>query len=249
MEGPVKIFVATPMYGGMCHAPYTLGMINLVHTFAEYEVPFQFSYLMNESLITRARNTLAYDFLESDCTHLMFIDSDIGFSPIDILMMVSASRDIICGIYPKKEINWPLIHAAVQQGVPMEKLSNYTGAFVFNSVDDEKEATGYVNQPMQISNGGTGFMLIQRKVFEDLQGKVPTYTSDMVTMVEQGKTEPKVMDEFFVTSIDEQSNRLLSEDYHFCKIARQEGFTVWAAPWVNLTHCGAYLFNGKLPRI
>jgi hypothetical protein len=100
---------------------------------------------------------------------------------------------------------------------------------------------------MEIANGGTGFMLISRKVFEDLQHKVPTYTHDAHEITDTVKA-PKVIDEFFATSIDEKSNRLLSEDYHFCKLARREGFQVWAAPWVELSHCGTYVFDGKLPR-
>jgi hypothetical protein len=105
-----------------------------------------------------------------------------------------------------------------------------------------------MGDPMQIANGGTGFMLIQRKVFKELIGKVPTYNNDMYLAVDQDR-KPKVIHEFFATSIDEESNnRLLSEDYHFCKIARKQGFTVWAAPWAQLSHCGSYTFSGQLPR-
>jgi hypothetical protein len=105
-----------------------------------------------------------------------------------------------------------------------------------------------MNQAIEISNGGTGFMLIKRKVFEELIGKVPTYNNDMYLAVD-GERKPKVVHEFFATSIDADSgNRLLSEDYHFCKIAREAGFKVYAAPWAQLSHCGSYIFNGRLPR-
>ncbi len=241
-----KLFVATPMYGGMCNGLYTMGMIGFTQLCDQVQLPFMYSYMTNESLITRARNSLAYDFLASDCTHLMFIDADIGFKPIYILNMLACDKDIICGMYPKKELNWPLVYAAVKNGITPERLSQYTGSFVVNLVDDATEAVGSRNQPMQIANGGTGFMLIKRKVFEDLQHKVPTYTHDAhaITDTEQA---PKIIDEFFATSIDEKTNRLLSEDYHFCKLARKEGFTVWAAPWVELSHCGTYVFDGRLP--
>ena len=204
--------------------------------------------MMNESLITRARNSLAYDFMQTDCTHLMFIDADIGFNPHDILQMINGNKDIICGIYPKKEIDWVQVSKAVQVGVPPQELHKYTGAFVVNLVGDAESAQGDRNAPIQIANGGTGFMLIQRKVFEGLLGKVPTYMNDMFLAVDQER-KPKVINEFFATSIDPTSgSRLLSEDYHFCKIAREQGFTVWAAPWANLVHCGAYNFSGQLPK-
>jgi hypothetical protein len=73
---------------------------------------------------------------------------------------------------------------------------------------------------MEIANGGTGFMLIKRAVFDKLADKVPSYTNDMYHAVDTVR-EVKVIKEFFATSIDEESNRLLSEDYHFCMIARE----------------------------
>jgi len=244
-----QLFVATPMYGGMCHGQYTLGMIQMVGVFSRAQTPFQFAYMMNESLITRARNSLAHDFLGiKECTHLMFIDADIGFEPTDILGMIAADKDIICGMYPKKEINWLDVEKAVKAGVPAQDLHKHTGAFVVNAVGDAENVEGRINFPIEISNGGTGFMLIQRKVFEGLIGKVPTYNNDMYLAVDSTR-EQKVINEFFTTSIDKTSgNRLLSEDYHFCKIAREHGFKVWAAPWANLAHCGSYNFNGQLPR-
>jgi hypothetical protein len=162
-------------------------------------------------------------------------------------MMVAADKDIICGLYPKKEINWVTVSEAVKNGVPPQELHNYTGAFVVNLVNNQQVSTN-INTPVEIDNGGTGFMLIKRKVFEALMGKVPTYTNDMFHAVEIDRPV-KIIHEFFATSIDEESNRLLSEDYHFCKIAREAGFKVWAAPWCSLTHSGTYNFSGTLPKV
>ncbi|MFZ4600270.1 MAG: hypothetical protein ACOYNN_16645, partial [Terrimicrobiaceae bacterium] len=161
-----KLFVATPMYGGLCTGGYTMGILNCVQTFAPRNIQMYYSYMMNESLITRARNGMAYDFMQSDATHLMFIDADISFDPKDIVRMIDADKDIICGLYPKKEINWKLVHDAVQKGVDYKDLANYTGSFVVNLVGGVMESTGNINEPMEIDNGGTGFMLIKRNVFE-----------------------------------------------------------------------------------
>jgi hypothetical protein len=242
-----KLFVATPMYGGMCTGMFTSGIMQLVGVCGANQMKMYFSFMMNESLITRARNSMAYDFLETDATHLMFIDADISFNPNDIPLMVNADKDIICGIYPKKEINWVEVSEAVKRGVPPDQLANFTGAFVVNLANGESSKTGKIDEPIEISNGGTGFMLIKRKVFEDLADKVPSYTNDMYHAVDVVR-KVKVIKEFFATSIDEESNRLLSEDYHFCKIAREAGFKVYAAPWASFGHTGSYTFSGKLPR-
>lgn len=244
---PAKLFVATPMYGGLCTGGYTMGILECVQTFMPHKIQMYYSYMMNESLITRARNGMAYDFLKSDATHLMFIDADISFNPKDIVRMIEADKDIICGLYPKKEINWHLVEQAVKKGVDYKDLPAYTGSFVVNLVGGAHEQTGDINTPMEIDNGGTGFMLIKRNVFEALQDKVPTYTNDMIQIIDKNP-QRKIIHEFFATSIDETTNRLLSEDYHFCKLARQNGFKVYAAPWANLTHTGTYMFSGQLPR-
>jgi len=52
--------------------------------------------------------------------------------------------------------------------------------------------------------------------------------------------------EFFATSIEPETNRLLSEDYHFCRIWRLQGGKIYAAPWMNLGHGGPYIFEGEL---
>ena len=242
---PAKVFIATPMYGGLCIGGYTEGLLNCVQTFMKNRMQMYYGYMTNESLITRARNTLAYDFLDTDATHLMFIDADITFNPEDIVRMVNADKDIICGLYPKKEINWKTVADALKQGVDYKDLPNYTGSFVVNPANGATEVKGNLNEPMEIDNGGTGFMLIKRNVFETLKDKVPTYTSDIILIVDKNPVK-KIIHEYFATSIDEQSNRLLSEDYHFCKISRQAGFKVYAAPWAKLSHSGTYNFSGQL---
>jgi len=242
-----KMFVATPMYGGLCTGMYTSGIMQLVGTCGQNNIQMYYSFMMNESLITRARNSMAYDFLKSEATHLMFIDADISFNPQDIPRMIQVDKDIICGLYPKKEINWVEVTEAVKRGVPPAELSRHTGAFVVNLANGEQTKSGNINEPMEIANGGTGFILIKRKVFDALADKVPSYTNDMYHAVDTVR-EVKVIKEFFATSIDEESNRLLSEDYHFCKIAREAGFKVYAAPWAQFGHTGTYTFSGQLPR-
>jgi hypothetical protein len=243
-----SLFVATPMYGGMCIGNYASALMQTPLAFSKAGIQMYYMYMMNESLITRARNSLANDFLASNATHLMFIDADIGFNPNDIVEMVKRDVDICCGLYPKKEISWGRVTQAVQSGVPPHELKDHTGTFVVNLVNNERTEVK-MNELMEITNGGTGFMLIKRGVFEALADKVPEYNSDMY-MATDVVRQPKIIKEFFATSIDpEADNRLLSEDYHFCKLARKHGFKVHAAPWVQLSHTGTYVFSGAIQRV
>ena len=244
-EKKPKIFVATPMYGGMCAGFYTQAIIQLLTTCQANGVDVEYSFMFNESLITRARNSLTHTFMQTDCSHLMFIDADIKFRAEDVIHMIRADRDILCGIYPKKEINWHSVKAAMDRGVPFDQLKSHTGSFVVNLVNYVGEVTVPVNQPVEIFNGGTGFMLIKRSVFDKLGESVPSYSNDVVDLGGKMKQSEPIK-EFFTTSIEPGTNRLLSEDYHFCRIWRESGGQVHAAPWCQLSHIGTYAFEGQL---
>ena len=188
------VFIATPMYGGQCAGWYTQSILEMVNVFSANGIQAQFSFMFNESLITRARNALAHQFLKSNATHLMYIDSDIKFNPHDIVKMLAADKEIICGIYPKKEINWTTVKQAMDRNVDQNQLKHYTGSFVVNLVNYAGEVTVPVNEPVEIFNGGTGFMLIKREVFETLAPTVPEYTNDVGDLWLAGETpiEPEV---------------------------------------------------------
>lgn len=237
----VKIMVATPMYGGQCTGQYVQSLLNFIAMCNQEKIQVACSFMFNESLITRARNGLAHQFMKSDATHLFFIDADIKFNYADAYHMVKADKPLICGIYPKKEINWAQVHKAATTGTPIEKLTNHTGSFVVNLVGNEHSVEVPANEPAEIMAGGTGFMLIKREVFTTLQEHTPTYTNDLPNMG-MGET----MYDYFQTSICPDSNRLLSEDYHFCIEYRKAGGHVYAAPWCRLGHWGSYLFEGSL---
>ena len=241
----IKLFIATPMYGGMCAGYYMQSIIQLLTTCQANGIDAHFSFMFNESLITRARNSLTQTFLKTECTHLMFIDSDIRFRAEDVIGMIYADKDVLCGIYPKKEINWYAVKNAMDRGVPFDQLKNHTGSFVVNLVDYVGEVTVPVSQPVEIFNGGTGFMLIKREVFEKMGEVVPSYSNDVVDLSGQMKQMEEIK-EFFTTSIEPGTNRLLSEDYHFCRTWREMGGKIYAAPWCQLAHIGTYAFEGQL---
>ena len=135
-----KLFLATPMYGGQCAGMYARSVADLAAICAKYNIPLQLYYLFNESLITRARNYCVDEFLRSDATHLMFIDSDIGFNPQDVIALLAlqtdeSDYDVIGGPYPKKCISWEKIKIAVDKGFADEdpsKLEKFVGDYVFN---------------------------------------------------------------------------------------------------------------------
>ena len=248
-----KIFVATPMYGGMCGGQYTKSTAELAKLCQHYGITVEFFYLFNESLITRARNYCADEFLrQKDFTHLMFIDSDIGFNPNDVLALAvladpEGDKDIICGPYPKKTISWEKIKMAVDKGYADENphnLQNFVGDFVFNPTEGQNQIP--LDEPVEVLEGGTGFMMIQRKAFEKFEEAYPElhYKPDHVRSANfDGSREIMC---YFDALIDPKSKRYLSEDYMFCQWSRQIGLKVWMCPWMQLSHMGTYTFGGSL---
>ena len=203
------------------------------------------SVLVNESLITRGRNALVNQFMKTDADYLFFIDSDIQFYGDQVLPMIDADKDIICGIYPKKEINWQQVAKGVKNGEDPNNLKHYTGSWVLNLADYAGSVTVPVGDPLEIWAGGTGFMLIKRKVFEQLKDITPSYINDVVDLANADAPRERIT-QYFTESIEPETERLLSEDYHFCRQWRLQGGKIYAAPWVQLSHQGTYAFDGRL---
>ena len=176
-----RIFVATPMYGGNCHGMYTKSTADLAMLSTKYGIEVKFFYLFNESLITRARNYLVDEFLRSDFDYLMFIDSDIGFDPNDVLTLAALldpadDKEIICGPYPKKTIAWEKIKHAVDRGFADKNPNNlekYVGDYVFNPVGGSEEIQ--IDIPVEVMEGGTGFMMIHRSALEKYAAAYPEF--------------------------------------------------------------------------
>lgn len=167
-----KIFLATPMYGGQCAGVYTRSVMDLTALCKQQGIGLQTYFLFNESLITRARAYCCDEFMRSDCTHLMFIDSDISFKPIDVIALLALATqenneyDVIAGPYPKKCISWEKIKVAVEKGFANENpnnLENFVGDYVFNPKARKDIPIG---EPAEVLEAGTGFMMIKRSAFE-----------------------------------------------------------------------------------
>jgi hypothetical protein len=186
----------------------------------------------------------------------MFVDSDIGFRAKDVLSLLGIQisdpekYEIITGPYPKKTIAWEKVKTAVKQGKADENpfvLDYYAGDYVFNPVSG---VTSFrIDEPVEVAEAGTGFMLIPRTTFEKYEKAYPQfkYLPDHVrTASFDGSREIMA---FFDCGIDPVSKRYLSEDYFFCQNARKIGIKIWMCPWMDLQHVGSYIFKGSLAAI
>jgi hypothetical protein len=249
-----KIFLASPMYGGMCHGVFTNSCIDLQKVCDDHNINFTKVFLFNESLITRARNYLADSFLRSDATHLVFVDSDIGFKPADLLKLVEQcdgeEKQIVCGPYAKKQIAWEKVREAVKRGYGDKNpndLAMFGPDFALNLVDGQGDVR--LDEPFKVLEGGTGFMCIHRSVFEKYTEAYP----ELKYLPDHARTKhfdgSREIMAFFDCVIDPETKRYLSEDYMFCQYARKIGIEIWMCPWMELKHFGTYMFEGSLPHV
>jgi hypothetical protein len=259
------LFLATPMYGGQCAGMFARSIADLSALCTHYRIPLQMYFLFNESLITRARNYCVDEFMRAGfdtevdgkqvrmpIQHFMFIDSDIGFNPHDVLALMAmqsdeSEYDVLCGPYPKKCISWEKIKVAVDKGFADENpnnLENFVGDYVFNPKSDTKEIA--LGSPAEVLEGGTGFMMIRRPTFDKFAEARP----DLLYKPDHVRTEnfdgSREIMAYFDCIIDPESKRYLSEDYKFCYDVQKIGMKVWLCPWMKLQHVGTYVFGGSL---
>lgn len=250
-----SLFVGVPMYGGQCAGLFCKSATDLSAMAAQYGISVRYYFLFNESLVQRARNYVVDEFLRSDCTHLMFIDSDIGFKAKDVISLLGIQitdpdkYKIITGPYPKKTIAWEKVKKAVELGKAENPfhLDYYTADYVFNPV---KGQTSFrIDEPIEVAEAGTGFMLISRDVFAKYDEAYPQFRylpDHLRTANFDGSRE---ITAFFDCGIDPETKRYLSEDYFFCYNSRKIGISVWMCPWMELQHVGSYIFKGSMAAI
>jgi len=213
-----KLFVATPMYGGMNHGMYSKSCLDLQALCANYGVECRFSFIFNESLITRARNYLVDEFLRAqNFTHMLFLDADIHFDPRDVIAMLALDKDVVGGPYPKKSIKWSAVREAVKRNPNIEPgdMEKVAGDFVFNPAPGTERFN--VSEPIEVLEIGTGFMMIKREVFEKFEKHYPAlrYKPDHVGQANFDGT--RYIHAYFDTVIDSKAANMNAELLEFIK--------------------------------
>lgn len=247
----LRLMVATPLYGG-AEVDYLRGVIGLTGLAEKRGVAVNFAFLSNNASVNRARNMLTGAFLQSDATHLLFLDADIGFLPEQVLDLVARAQAdarlaVIGAPCPKRKVNWTLVAAAAAKGLAQGNpagLERYSGLFALDVLDPA--AGAQLDQPLELKRIGAGLMLIRRDVIETLCERHPElrYPVDP-----QDRGENRLGDylyALFQPMFDAESGYLLSDDYAFCHRARDAGFRIFAAPWMRTSHTGPARFAGSL---
>lgn len=215
----MHLHLCIPCYGGQVTEPCFTSFLRFTLLAARAGLSWSLDTMVNESLVTRARNNLVAKMLSNQkSTHLMFIDADIRFQPESIFQMLMCDKDVIGGLYPKKSL--PI-----------------------NYVINAKAGTPIINDVFEVDTMGTGFIIIKRHVLDKMILAYPhtKYVDD----VGLGKQFEPFMYSLFDTEIDEKGH-YLSEDWCFCRRWAKLGGKIYAHSKVLLSHAGFYEFVGNL---
>lgn len=236
----VKLFVASPCYCGNVHVNYMQSVLGLQQLCDRLNIGFKFYTIPFDSLIPRARNVCANVFLQSDFTHLFFIDADIEFQPIQVIQMLKYDKDIICGAYPKKILNHELIKKHAKDSLNIPDLVYKSTSYAINFVQEDNKIT-IKNNLVEILDAPTGFLIIKRDVLNNIKNKNSSkvYINDI-----RAYGYGKEFYDFFPCGVF--NNRYLSEDYGFCRLCQKLNYQIYCDVSVKLTHIGQFHYNGCL---
>jgi hypothetical protein len=236
------LFVATPCYGGLVGQGYMQSVIRLMQHAPGAGFDTSLALLGHDSLITRSRNTLVAQFLDApDATHLLFIDADIGFDPVQITRMLEFGEDVVAGMYPLKVIDWHAL--AVQRLRAGEALT--TAPMLYVGRLAEGEAAVRRGAFASATYAGTGFLLIRRAAIERMIAAYPHLRYAAIQTHPLPPTPSRNQHALFDCMIEPETGIYLSEDYAFCRRWRDLGGSIWLDTEGVLTHTGSMDFTGN----
>jgi hypothetical protein len=246
----MKLHIAIPAFGAMMSTHCVRSLLDLRAALWTRGIDHDVDFIVHESLIPRARNLLAAMSLEDPvCTHTLFIDADIKFRFEDVLAMLDADRDIVCGAYPAKAINMDELLFAVREEHP-DPL-RYATRMVVNILPPPPGQTSMdikvVKGCVPIGEGATGFMMIKRQVFERMIAAYPEtmYYSDQAADA-KGTADHRGQQLWALFDCAVRGKRYVSEDYLFCQRWREIGGEVHLYLAAQLGHVGQHIYTGDV---
>lgn len=181
-------------------------------------IPYQIEVVHGGSLVHHARSKLAHLFLQSKCTHLFWVDSDMAWQPEDFLRLLAIGTHLSCvgAIYTTKT------------DIPTFQLNVETAHVRSNEF-----------QCIPVSGFGLGFTCVQRPLMEALAHKAPRRRFP-------GITDP--IPHIFRCDDAPGADGVMEprgEDIAFFADVRSLGHDVWLDPNITLGHVGPKVYSAS----
>jgi hypothetical protein len=215
-----RLFIALPAYDFKVSLKLAVSLAKFAQSAGQHGVDIQIGSICGCSVVSRARNLLAKDMLESDCTDLIFIDSDINFEAADIFRLMAWS------FRPQEGHRcWRTPHPGQQHSLHCADMD----------YDENGELTMDRMGLVRATRVATAFMMVRRDVFEKMVEAHPEWSY----YDKRSERELNAMFDFKVTD-----EGYMGEDFLFCDRTRELGFEVWIDPTITLGHMGVQEYKG-----
>lgn len=206
------IMIVTPAYSGTVHCPYAISLAETHTLLLSHGIKVTFQIEPNSSILVAARNRLTERFWQSDATHMLCIDSDLGWPAQAVLAMLQADKEFIAGVYPSRK----------------EK------GFMFRPCYEDDKNINMVteNHLIKMEAVPAGFMLISREAIK----KMRKFYSSLYYSPKDPRDDSESTYALFNTELID--GQFWGEDYVFCKRAVAAGIDIWVDPLIQFDHAG-----------
>jgi len=211
-----KIFVAVPAYTGAITVETCDSLYAEIYEAIKRKHEFVIQFAQQDSIISRCRNYMVRNFLQTDFTDMIFLDSDVGFPMGTLCNLAEYPVDIVGAAYPYRE----------------DPLRFPMGWIAERGMLIADPQTGL----LEVESLPTGCLRIKREVLEKMIEKHP----------ELEYFEPSGGKAYALFEFTRVGKAFLGEDISFCRQARIDGFKIWLDPRVDMTHTGHKVFKGNI---
>jgi hypothetical protein len=184
------------------------------------------------------RNILATRFLESDFTHLFWIDSDMMFAEDVCRTMLSKNKPIVGTVASGKSFDFSKMEAALGRGLSFEEAKSFGWHWLHQRAPDKDLIVE--DGLMQTEYIGCGAVLMSRHVFE--------------IMISRGGVQRQINHQpgnpyynFFTVRAEPASHgQHVPEDLSFCDRWRLDcGGRIYVLTTAQIFHIGDFAYGGS----
>lgn len=236
IQPKMGLMIATPSHDGNCSIGYALGLTDLSAFMLQQGIYFEMARVVGSSLIPHARNSLVDMFLKSKCQKLLFVDSDQGFDRTAAIRLFNSSRRIVAGVTPHKRFPINLNFD------PLEKHRSYFKDLNNKSVEEYYQYVAGCSDiagEIEVSRSGTGFMMIDRSVFEMMKEHVEEYFPF-------DNNDHATHSEYFKMGSEKESRRFRGEDWFFVELAKKLSIPIFINTRALVAHQGSYTWGSDI---
>ena len=222
-----KLYIAMPVYTGVVHLGTFHSLIAELGFLNEKGIACEIREEAGNAMIAHSRNMFLANFLDSDCTDLIFVDDDVQWEPGAMYRLLSHDADIVAGIYPKRSDPLGFNCRYRQDRKELQAVDPTTGLPI------TEEGTGLI----EVEGVPMGFTRITRRCLEKMIVKYP----------QSRFYNPNSPNGYAWALFDNlhEGDVYFGEDYSFCRRWFKMGEKVWVDPNIGMGHVGYKMFWGK----